>query len=104
MTFRGRVLLASLPLAAALAAWGWWGGVQTVRENQRELSELQARRQRLEEANGLLRQEVVSLRDDVQARERAARTVLDVVAEGEVLVVVPTPSPTAVPTTVGRAN
>lgn len=104
MTFRGRVLLASLPLAAALAAWGWWGGLQTVRENQRELRELEARRQRLEEANRLLRQEVNSLRDDVQARERAARAALDAVAESEILVVVPTPSPTAAPAAIGRAH
>ncbi|MGV8041388.1 MAG: septum formation initiator family protein [Thermoanaerobaculaceae bacterium] len=83
-----------LALLAGLAAWGAWRGVAEARRSRLEVRALEARRASLEEANRALRREVDALRKEQAARQRAARQVLDVVAPGEVLVVVPpTPAP-----------
>jgi cell division protein FtsB len=70
-------------------AWGAWKGVAQARRSREELQTLQARREYLVRANLELRREVGSLQHEKTARERAAREALDVVAPGEVLVIVP---------------
>ncbi|HNX51266.1 MAG TPA: septum formation initiator family protein [Thermoanaerobaculaceae bacterium] len=77
------------PLVAGLVAWGAWRGVAQAQRSHDELQVLQARREQLLRFNQELRREVVSLRNERPARERAARQTLDVVAPGEVLVIAP---------------
>lgn len=84
-----------LPVLAGLAAWGAWRGVAEARRSRLEVRALEARRTSLEEANRTLRRDVDALRKEQAARQRAARQVLDVVAPGEVLVVVPSTPPPA---------
>jgi cell division protein FtsB len=83
-----------VPLLVALVGWGWWRAVVAERETRRELEELRARRQLLEETNRALVRQVGALKQEREARARAARETLDVVAPGEVLVIVPQPTPT----------
>jgi cell division protein FtsB len=83
-----------LPLLALLVAWGWWRAVVAERATRREVVELRARRQQLEETNRELAREVEALKNDREARARAAREALDVAAPGEILVVVPRATPT----------
>lgn len=83
-----------MPLLVALVGWGWWQAVIAERETRRELVELRARRQQLEEANRALAREVEALKREREARARAAREALDVAAPDEVLVIVPRPTPT----------
>lgn len=92
MKRRGWVGLFVLPVLLLLAGWGWWAGVQVARKSRQELADLEARRQQLEEETRTLRREVVDLRQERWARERAAREVLPVVGPEEVLVVVPSPA------------
>lgn len=82
-----------LPALAGLAAWGAWRGVAEAQRSRVEVQALEARRASLEEANRALRREVEALRTELAARQRAARQTLDVVAPGELLIVVP-PTPT----------
>ena len=89
-----RALLVLAPLLAAGVAWGWWRGSVRVRETRRELAQLELRRQSLEAARRRLNREVEALRHEREAKVRAAREALDVAAPGEVLVVMPQPSPT----------
>ena len=89
-----RLLWVLLPLLVGLIALGWWRGVVGERATRRELEELRARRERLERANRALQREVDSLKGDREARVRAARKALDAVAPGEILVIVPQPTPT----------
>lgn len=93
MIRRYRLALAVVPALLALAGWGWWAGVRAARETRVELSALKARQQQLEDANRNLRREVDQLQRERWARERAAREALPVAAPGEVLVVIPSPSP-----------
>jgi hypothetical protein len=72
-----------VPLLVVLIGWGWWQAVVAERETRRELLELRAHRQQLEEA-----------KREREARARAARETLDVAAPGEVLVIVPQATPT----------
>lgn len=88
-----RTLLVLGPLLAALVAWGWWRGSVRVRETRRELAQLEAQRQELEAASRGLAREVEALRHEREAKVRAAREALDVAAPGEVLVVLPPPTP-----------
>ncbi|MFH1176626.1 MAG: septum formation initiator family protein [Acidobacteriota bacterium] len=83
------------PLLASLVFWGWWKGTVRMRETRRELAQLEARKERLEIARRSLAREVEALRHEREARARSAREVLDVVAPGEVLVVLPAPTPGA---------
>jgi cell division protein FtsB len=87
-----RWLWLGVPLLACLVSWGWWRGAVSVRESRREFAELVERREHLREANRALSREVEALRREREARARAAREALDVVAPGEVLVVVPPPA------------
>jgi cell division protein FtsB len=89
-----RWLWALVPLLVALVGWGWWQAVIAERETRRELVELRARRQQLEEANRALAREVEALKREREARERAARETLDVAAPNEILVIVPQATPT----------
>jgi cell division protein FtsB len=89
-----RALLVAAPLAAALVAWGWWSGAVRVRETRRELAQLEAQKRGLETARRNLARQVEALRHEREAKVRAAREALDVAAPGEVLVVLPQPSPT----------
>jgi cell division protein FtsB len=88
-----RALLVMAPLIVALVAWGWWRGSLRVRETQRELAQLEARRQDLEAARRYLAREVAALQHEREAKVRAARETLDVVAPGETLVILPPPAP-----------
>jgi len=88
-----RGLLVAAPLAAALIAWGWWRGVERVRETRRELAQLEVQRQELETARRDLARQVEALRREREAKVRAAREGLDVAAPGEVLVVMPAATP-----------
>ncbi len=88
-----RSLLVLGPLLVAAVAWGWWRGAVRVRETERELAALEARRQELVAVNRKLAREVEGLRAEREARVRAAREALDVVAPGDVLVVPPQPTP-----------
>ncbi len=92
-----RVLLVLAPAAAGLVAWGWWTGVAAVRETRSELHRLLERRSALEDANRELRRQLAGLRHDREARARAAREVLHAAAPGEVVVVLPSPTPGAWP-------
>jgi cell division protein FtsB len=83
-----------VPLLVALVGWGWWRAVAAEGETRRELEELRARRQQLEETNRALERQVAALKQEREARARAAREALDAAAPGEVLVVVPRPTPT----------
>ena len=89
-----RFLWVLLPLLVGLIALGWWRGVVGERATRRELEELRSRRQQLERANRSLEREVKALKDDPEARVRAARKALDAAAPGEILVIVPQPTPT----------
>jgi cell division protein FtsB len=64
------------------------------RETRRELHELRARREQLEEANRQLARQVEALKHEREARALAARETLDVAAPDEVLVVLAQPTPT----------
>jgi cell division protein FtsB len=77
------------PCVAGLVAWGAWRGVAQAQRSRDELQTLLARRELLVRVNVELRREVESLQHERAARERAAREALDVVAPGEVLVIVP---------------
>ncbi len=88
-----RALLVLTPLLAAGVAWGWWRGSVRVRETQRELAQLEMRRQELEATRRRLSREVEALKHEREAKVRAAREALDVAAPGEVLVVIPPPTP-----------
>lgn len=81
------------PPLAALVVWGWWVGSQRVRETQLELAQLEHTKRELEVGNRSLASQVEALRRDREARVRAAREALDVAAPGEVLVVLPQPTP-----------
>lgn len=91
---RRRYLWLLAPLAIALVALGWWRAVVVERDTRRELDELRTRRQQLEQANRALKREVQALKNEREARARAAREALDVAAPGEVLVIVVKPTPT----------
>ena len=93
---RRALWLTLLPLLL-LAVWGWLAVSATVRETRRERADLEARRNRLEAANRELAREVASLKQDNEARARAARESLDVAAPDEVLVIVPRPTPSPRP-------
>jgi cell division protein FtsB len=84
-----------VPLVAVLVGWGWWRAVVAERETRQELVELRVRRQQLEEVNRALERQVEALKHEREARARAAREALDVAAPGEVLVVIPSPTPTS---------
>jgi len=88
-----RALLVIAPLLLTLVAWGWWRGSERVRETQRELAQLETHRQELEVSRRRLAREVEALRHEREAKVRAAREALDVAAPGEVLVVIPPPTP-----------
>jgi cell division protein FtsB len=88
-------LLVLVPLVAVLVGWGWWRAVVAERETRRELVELRVRRQQLEEVNRALARQVEALKHEREARARAAREALDVAAPGEMLVVIPSPTPTS---------
>jgi cell division protein FtsB len=77
-----------------LIGLGWWRAVIVERETQRELEEFRVRRQQLEEANRVLERAIRALKEEREARARAAREALDVAEPGEVIVVVPRPTPT----------
>jgi cell division protein FtsB len=83
-----------LPLLVLLVGWGWWRAVVAERDTRRELVDLRARRQQLEDANRQLARQVEALEHEREARARAARETLDVAAPDEVLVVLPQPTPT----------
>jgi len=89
-----RALWLAAPLVAGLIGWGWWRGVTVQRETRRELEELRLRRDQLARASSMLEREVRSLRNEPEARARAARESLDVAAPDEVLVILPLPAPT----------
>jgi len=89
-----RLLWVFLPLLAGLIGLGWWRAVAAERETRRELEELRGRKQRIESAIQALDREVTSLKREREALARAAREALDAAAPGEVLVIVPQPSPT----------
>ncbi len=89
-----RLVWVLVPLLVGLIALGWWRGVVGERATRRELEDLRSRREQLERANRALEREVAALKGDREARVRAARKTLDVVAPGEVLVIVPQPTPT----------
>ena len=89
-----RLVWVLVPLLVGLFALGWWRGVVGERATRRELEDLRSRREQLERANRALEREVAALKGDREARVRAARKTLDVAAPGEVLVIVPQPTPT----------
>ncbi len=89
-----RLIWVLVPLLVGLIAVGWWRGVVGERATRRELEELRARREQLERANRALEREVEALKGDREARVRAARKALDAAAPGEILVIVPQPTPT----------
>ncbi|MDD5563667.1 MAG: septum formation initiator family protein [Thermoanaerobaculaceae bacterium] len=89
-----RLVWVLVPLLVGLIALGWWRGVVGERATRRELEDLRSRREQLERANRALEREVAALKGDREARVRAARKTLDVAAPGEVLVIVPQPTPT----------
>ncbi len=91
---RSRWLWLLAPLVVVLIGLGWWRAVIVERETQRELEEFRVRRQQLEEANRVLERAIRALKEEREARARAAREALDVAAPGEVIVVVPRPTPT----------
>jgi cell division protein FtsB len=92
MTSR-RALLLAVPVLAVAVSWGWWLGAERVRETRKELAELTARRETLDRECRRLAREVEALRREKEARVRAARESLDVLAPGEVMVVLPPPTP-----------
>lgn len=92
-----RLVLALVPVAAGLVAWGWWAGLAGVRETRGELQRLIERRSALEAANRELRQKLAGVREDREARARAAREVLHVAAPDEIVVVLPSPTPAVTP-------
>ena len=83
-----------VPLLVGLIGWGWWRGALAERETRRELGELQLRRQQLDDATRALDREVAALKNEREARARAARETLDAVAPDEVLVIAPPAAPT----------
>ncbi len=89
-----RLVWLLVPLLVALIGLGWWRAVVAERETRRELADMRSRREQLERANRALEREVGSLKHEPEARARAAREALDAAAPGEVLVIVPTPTPT----------
>ncbi len=89
-----RWLWVVVPLLAVLVAWGWWRAIGAERETRRELVEMRARRDQLESANRALTRQVEALKNEREARARAAREMLDVAAPDEVLVVLPRVTPT----------
>ncbi|HVN76600.1 MAG TPA: septum formation initiator family protein [Thermoanaerobaculaceae bacterium] len=91
---RRRWLWLLAPLVTAVVGLGWWRAVVVERQTRRELEELRVRRQELEEANRVLERAIRALKTEREARARAAREALDVAAPGEVVVIVPTPTPT----------
>ena len=88
-----RALLVAVPFLAAAVVWGWWRGAERVRETRRELAQLELRRQALDGERRRLARDVEALRREREAKVRAAREALDVSAAGEVLVVLPPPTP-----------
>jgi cell division protein FtsB len=82
------------PLVVAVVGLGWWRAVVVERQTRRELEELRVRRDQLEEANRVLERAIRALKNEREARARAAREALDVAAPGEVVVIVPSPTPT----------
>ena len=72
-----RWLVLLLPLLALLVGWGWWRAIVAERQTRRELA-----------------RQVEALKNEREARARAAREALDVAAPDEVLVVLPRPTPT----------
>ena len=91
---RGRWLWLVTPLVVAVVGLGWWRAVVVERQTRRELEELRVRRDQLEEANRVLERAIRALKNEREARARAAREALDVAAPGEVVVIVPSPTPT----------
>jgi cell division protein FtsB len=89
-----RWLALLLPLLALLVGWGWWRAIVAERQTRRELVTLRAQRQQLEETNRELARQIEALKNEREARARAARETLDVAAPDEVLVVLPQPTPT----------
>ncbi len=89
-----RFLWVVVPLLVALIGWGWWSAVTAQRATRLELEALRARKQQLEQTNRALQREVDALKNDPAERARAARKVLDAAAPGEILVIVPRPTPT----------
>jgi cell division protein FtsB len=83
-----------LPLLALLVGWGWSRAIVAERQTRRELVNLRAQRQQLEETNRELARQIEALKNEREARARAARETLDVAAPDEVLVVLPQPTPT----------
>jgi cell division protein FtsB len=82
------------PIVAALIGLGWWRAVIVERDTRRELEDLRARSQQLEKTNRVLERAIRALKEEREARARAAREALDVAAPGEVVVIVPRPTPT----------
>ncbi len=82
------------PLVVAVVGLGWWRAVVVERQTRRELEEVRVRREQLEEANRVLERAIRALKNEREARARAAREALDVAAPGEVVVIVPSPTPT----------
>lgn len=90
---RRRWLWLLAPIVVALIGLGWWRSVIVERETRRELEDLRARRQQLEEANRVLDRTIRALKQEPEARARAARETLDVAAPAEVVVILPRPTP-----------
>lgn len=88
-----RLFLGLAPVLAGLVAWGWWTGFAALRETRIELHRLHERRSALHNANRELRRELAGLQHDREAKARAAREVLHAAAPGEVVVVLPSPTP-----------
>ncbi|MGD1146912.1 MAG: septum formation initiator family protein [Thermoanaerobaculaceae bacterium] len=91
---RRRWLWLLAPIVAALIGLGWWRAVIVERDTRRELEDLRARSQQLEKTNRVLERAIRALKEEREARARAAREALDVAAPGEVVVIVPRPTPT----------
>ncbi len=88
-----RGLLVLAPAVAVLVAWGWWAGFSSLREAQSELHRLVERRDALARTNRQLWRQLAGLRHEREAQGRAAREVLLAAAPGEVVVVLPSPTP-----------
>jgi cell division protein FtsB len=85
--------LVALPLLGALVGLGTWRGVVEVRDSLREMEQLEAHCVHLRDANEKLLREVEALKREREVRIHAARETLDVVAPGEVLVLVTDQAP-----------
>jgi cell division protein FtsB len=78
-----------VPAVLGVVAWAWWASFASLAEARRELAEVEARKADLERTIRVLRTEVAGLERERESRARTARASLDVVAPGEMLVIVP---------------